>query len=87
MQRYNSVFLISIANTRNTRLLDLRGEWIGSVFFFGKVRIIALGLGNSPETEIADGIHKLANEIRKHTMKGQCGLLFTNKSKKEVYRL
>lgn len=84
MEDYNRVFLISIQNTRNTKLLDLRAEWKDSRLFFGKIRIIALGLGKSPETEVADGIHKLANVMRNHTMQGQCGLLFTNKSKKEV---
>ncbi|KAL6419995.1 hypothetical protein ACFW04_011020 [Cataglyphis niger] len=69
VEDYNRIFLISIQNTRNTKLLDL---------------IIALGLGKSQETEVADGIHKLANAIKNHSIKGQCGLLFTNRSKKQV---
>lgn len=84
VEEYNHVFLISIQNTRNTKLLDLRAKWKDSRLFFGKIRIIALGLGNSAETEVADGIHELAKAMRNHTMKGQCGLLFTNRSKKEV---
>ncbi|XP_014473579.1 PREDICTED: mRNA turnover protein 4 homolog [Dinoponera quadriceps] len=84
MEEYNRVFLISIQNTRNTKLLDLRAEWKDSRLFFGKIRIIALGLGKSAKTEVANGIHKLANAMRNHTMKGQCGLLFTNRTKKEV---
>ncbi|XP_050456805.1 mRNA turnover protein 4 homolog [Cataglyphis hispanica] len=84
VEDYNRIFLISIQNTRNTKLLDLRTEWKDSRFFFGKLRIIALGLGKSQETEVADGIHKLANAIKNHSMKGQCGLLFTNRSKKQV---
>ncbi|XP_029167861.1 mRNA turnover protein 4 homolog [Nylanderia fulva] len=84
VEEYNRIFLISVQNTRNTKLLDLRTEWKDSRFFFGKLRIIALGLGKSQETEVADGIHKLANAIKNHSMKGQCGLLFTNRSKKEV---
>lgn len=84
VEEYNRIFLISVQNTRNTKLLDLRTEWKDSRFFFGKLRIIALGLGKSQETEVADGIHKLANAIKNHSMKGQCGLLFTNRSKKQV---
>ncbi|XP_029659627.1 mRNA turnover protein 4 homolog [Formica exsecta] len=84
VEDYKRIFLISIQNTRNTKLLDLRAEWKDSKFFFGKLRIIELGLGKAQETEIADGIHKLANAIRNHSMKGQCGLLFTNRSKKQV---
>lgn len=84
VEEYNRIFLISVQNTRNTKLLNLRTEWKDSRFFFGKLRIIALGLGKSQETEVADGIHKLANAIKNHSMKGQCGLLFTNRSKKQV---
>lgn len=84
VEDYSHVFLISIQNTRNTKLLNLRAEWKDSRLFFGKIRIIALGLGKSRETEVADGIHKLANAMRNHTMKGQCGLLFTNRLKREV---
>jgi len=85
VEQYERIFLISIQNTRNTKLLSLRKEWQDSKFFFGKLRIIAFGLGTSKETEVADGIHQLANAMRNHSIKGQCGLLFTNRPKKEVY--
>lgn len=93
IEEYSRVFLISIQNTRNTKLLELRTEWKDSKLFFGKLRIIALGLEKSLEEEIeegsqkeenAEGIHKLANAMRTHSMRGQCGLLFTNRSKKQV---
>ncbi|XP_018313818.1 mRNA turnover protein 4 homolog [Mycetomoellerius zeteki] len=84
VEEYDRIFLISIQNTRNTKLLDLRAEWKDSKLFFGKLRIIALGLGKSKETEIAEGIHKLANAMKNHSMKGQCGLLFTNRPKQQV---
>ncbi|XP_018358007.1 PREDICTED: mRNA turnover protein 4 homolog [Trachymyrmex cornetzi] len=84
VEEYSSIFLISIQNSRNTKLLDLRAEWKDSKLFFGKLRIIALGLGKSKETEVAEGIHKLANAMKNHSMRGQCGLLFTNRSKKQV---
>lgn len=87
VEDYNRIFLISVQNTRNTKLLELRTEWNDSRLFFGKLRIIALGLGKTQETEVADGIHKLANAIKNHSMKGQCGLLFTNRSKKQVYNI
>lgn len=81
---YRRVFLISVQNTRNTKLLQLRSEWKDSKLVFGKLRIIALGLGCSKETEVADGIHKLANALRNYTSKGQCGLLFTNRPNSQV---
>jgi len=85
VEEYSCIFLILIQNTRNTKLLDLRAELKDSKLFFGKLRIIALGLGKSKETEVAEGIHKLANAMKNHSMKGQYGLLFTNRSKKQVY--
>ncbi|XP_020293426.1 mRNA turnover protein 4 homolog [Pseudomyrmex gracilis] len=83
---YRRVFLISVQNTRNTKLLQLRSEWKDSKLVFGKLRIIALGLGCSKETEVADGIHKLANALRNYTSKGQCGLLFTNRPNSQVIK-
>lgn len=64
---------------RNNKLKDLRAEWKDSRFFFGKNKVIALALGKSAEDEITEGIHKLSAALR-----GQCGLLFTNRNKKEV---
>ncbi|XP_077268057.1 ribosomal protein LP0-like [Temnothorax americanus] len=84
VDEYRHIFLISVQNTRNTKLLELRAEWKDSKLFFGKLRIIALGLGKSKETEIAEGIHKLANAMKNHSTSGQCGLLFTNRPKKQV---
>lgn len=79
VERYTKIFLISVDNMRNNKLKDLRGEWKDSRFFFGKNKVIALALGKSPETEVAEGLHKLSASLR-----GQCGLLFTNRPKKQV---
>ncbi|KOX67864.1 mRNA turnover protein 4 like protein [Melipona quadrifasciata] len=64
---------------RNDKLKNIRSEWKDSRFFFGKNKVIALGLGRSLETEIENNLHKLSLALR-----GQCGLLFTNRSKKEL---
>ncbi|XP_015512561.1 mRNA turnover protein 4 homolog [Neodiprion pinetum] len=77
--KYNSIFLFSVQNMRNNKLKDIRAEWKDSRFFFGKNKIMALGLGKSPEEEVEDEIHKLSAAL-----KGQCGLLFTNRPKDEV---
>lgn len=50
-------------------------------FYFGKNKVMALALGRTQEDEYKDNLHKLSNQLR-----GQSGLLFTNKSKKEVIR-
>ncbi|XP_034938534.1 mRNA turnover protein 4 homolog [Chelonus insularis] len=80
IEKYERIFLFSVRNMRNNKLKDLREDWkADSRFFFGKNKIIALAMGLTPETEVADGIHKLAKSL-----KGQCGLLFTNKLKNKV---
>ncbi|XP_076662528.1 ribosomal protein LP0-like [Halictus rubicundus] len=79
VERYTKIFLISVDNMRNNKLKDLRGEWKDSRFFFGKNKVIALALGKSREDEVAEGLHKLSAALR-----GQCGLLFTNRPKKQV---
>lgn len=78
---YSRVFLFNVQNMRNTKLKDLRQEWKTSRFFFGKNKVMALALGKTAEDECGDNIHKLSNQLR-----GQCGLLFTNSSKKEVLK-
>lgn len=77
--KYQNIFLFSVQNMRNSKLKDVRGEWKDSRFFFGKNKIMALGLGKSPEDEVQDGLHKLSAAL-----KGQRGLLFTDRAKDEV---
>lgn len=79
VEKYARIFLLSVHNMRNDKLKDIRAKWKDSRFFFGKNKVIALGLGRSSETEAANDLHKLSLALR-----GQCGLLFTNRSKKEV---
>ncbi|CAK9832109.1 mRNA turnover protein 4 homolog [Anthophora retusa] len=81
VEKYERIFLLSVHNMRNNKLKDLRAEWRDSRFFFGKNKVIALALGKSPENEITAGLHKLSMKL-----KGQCSLLFTNRSKKQVLR-
>ncbi|CAD6222382.1 GSCOCG00000943001-RA-CDS [Cotesia congregata] len=79
VEKYDRICVFAVRNMRNNKLKNLREEWVDSRFFFGKNKIIAIGMGKTPAEEIADGIHKLANNLH-----GQCGLLFTNKSKRQV---
>lgn len=66
---------------RNTLLKEVRGEWRDSRFFFGKNRIMQLGLGNSDSTEVEKDLHKLSKRIT-----NQCGLLFTSRDKEAVQK-
>ncbi|XP_015587258.1 mRNA turnover protein 4 homolog [Cephus cinctus] len=79
VDQYSRIFLFSVQNMRNNKLKNLRGEWKDSRFFFGKNKVMGLALGKSPEDEAADGSHELSKALR-----GQCGLLFTNRPKKKV---
>ena len=81
VEKYDRIFLISVHNMRNNKFKDLRADWKDSRFFFGKNKVIALALGKTPENEVAEGLHNLSAAL-----KGQCGLLFTNRSKKQVLK-
>ncbi|KAG8234921.1 hypothetical protein J437_LFUL015329 [Ladona fulva] len=81
VENYSHVFAFSVQNMRNGKLKDLRSDWRNSRFFFGKNKVMAVGLGRTPEEEVQKNIHKLAAQL-----KGQCGLLFTNKKKEEVVK-
>lgn len=81
VEKYNRIFLFSVQNMRNSKLKDVRSDWKDSRFFFGKNKVMALALGKSAEDEVSEGLHKLSNVLR-----GQCGLLFTNRAKNEVLK-
>jgi mRNA turnover protein 4 len=52
-----------------------------SRFFLGKNRVIAVALGRNKEDECKDNVHQIAKRL-----KGQCGVLFTDKPKDEVLK-
>ncbi|XP_056631583.1 mRNA turnover protein 4 homolog [Diorhabda sublineata] len=79
VEKYKSIYVFKYKNMRNETMKAVRQEWKPSRFFFGKNKVIAIGLGRTPEEEVEDDLHKLAG-----SMKGQCGLLFTDCKKKEV---
>lgn len=81
IEKYDSVYLFSVFNMRNTLLKEVRGEWRDSRFFFGKNRIMKLGLGTSDSTEVEKDLHKLSKRIT-----NQCGLLFTSRDKAAVQK-
>ena len=48
-------------------------------FFFGKNKVMSLALGRSISDEYRENLHKICSHL-----KGQTGLLFTNKTKEDV---
>eukprot|EP00922_Rhytidocystis_sp_ex-Travisia-forbesii_P021291 GHVS01031203.1.p1 GENE.GHVS01031203.1~~GHVS01031203.1.p1 ORF type:complete len:232 (+),score=42.16 GHVS01031203.1:168-863(+) len=71
--KFKFVYVVRLCNERNVHLKELREKLRPGIFVFGKNRIIQKALGVSPETEIADDMHKIALQ-----MKGARGLLFTD---------
>ncbi|MBN3323311.1 MRT4 protein, partial [Atractosteus spatula] len=76
---YSHLFIFSVANMRNSKLKDIRTAWKHSRFFFGKNKVMMIALGKGPADEYKDNLHKVSKFLR-----GEVGLLFTNKTKEEV---
>ncbi|XP_065194237.1 mRNA turnover protein 4 homolog [Sycon ciliatum] len=77
---YAYAFVFSVENMRNNILKELRSNWKQhSRFFFGKNKVMASAMGKSPSDEHQPELHRLARKLR-----GNVGLLFTNKERDEV---
>ncbi|KAL4832133.1 hypothetical protein H8958_020080 [Nasalis larvatus] len=76
---YKYLFIFSVANMRNSKLKDIRNAWKHSRMFFGKNKVMMVALGRSPSDEYKDNLHQVSKRLR-----GEVGLLFTNRTKKEV---
>ncbi|KAF3690024.1 mRNA turnover protein 4 -like protein [Channa argus] len=76
---YRNLFIFSVANMRNNKLKDIRTAWKHSRFFFGKNKVMVVALGKGETDEYKDNLHKVSKYLR-----GEVGVLFTNKTKEEV---
>ncbi|XP_075997593.1 mRNA turnover protein 4 homolog [Genypterus blacodes] len=76
---YRNLFIFSVANMRNNKLKDIRTAWKHSRFFFGKNKVMMIALGRRETDEYKDNLHKVSKHLR-----GEVGVLFTNKTKDEV---
>ncbi|EEZ97361.1 mRNA turnover protein 4 homolog [Tribolium castaneum] len=79
VEKFSSIYVFTYRNMRNELMKDVREQWKPSRFFFGKNKVIGVGLGRNKEEEVADDLHKLSR-----CLKGQCALLFTDSPKDEV---
>ncbi|KAL3274776.1 hypothetical protein HHI36_019561 [Cryptolaemus montrouzieri] len=79
VSRFKDIYVFSHENMRNIRMKEVREEWKPSRFFFGKNRVIGVGLGRNKEEEQEEDLHKVTN-----CLKGQKALLFTDCTKEEV---
>ena len=78
---YASIYLFSVNNMRNKKMKDVRQKWRTSRFFFGKNRVMALGLGKSKENEYKENLHELSRHLS-----GEVGLMFTNESAEDIVK-
>ncbi|XP_053448595.1 mRNA turnover protein 4 homolog [Nycticebus coucang] len=76
---YKYLFIFSVANMRNSKLKDIWNAWKHSWRFFGKNKVMMVALGQSPSDEHKDNLYQASKKL-----KGEAGLLFTNRSKEEV---
>lgn len=77
--QYSSLYLFSVENMRNKKVKDVREQWRTSRFFFGKNKVMAIGLGKTKEEEYKDNLHKISVRLV-----GNVGLMFTNESEENV---
>lgn len=71
---YQFCFVFSVNNMRNNYLKEVRRELSDSRLFFGKTKLMAKALGQSPSESIAPGIEDLTPYLS-----GTVGLILTNR--------
>jgi len=78
-ETYEYLYVVRIIGMRGPGLRELRKAWRESKLFLGKNKVMTIALGKTPESELQPNMHKVCERL-----KGECGLLFTNKHEKEV---
>ncbi|KAF2851358.1 mRNA turnover protein-like protein 4 [Plenodomus tracheiphilus IPT5] len=76
---YEHIFVFSVENMRNSYLKEVRQEFADSRFFFGKTKVMAKALGQTPAEEHLTNLSKLTEYLA-----GNVGLLFTNRAPSEI---
>lgn len=72
-------YVVSVTNERNNIMKDIRDELKPGKMFYSKNKLVQVSLGLAPESECADGIHKLTPHLT-----GPTGLIVTNHSPSEL---
>ncbi|KAH7384065.1 mRNA turnover protein-like protein 4 [Phaeosphaeria sp. MPI-PUGE-AT-0046c] len=73
------IFVFEVENMRNSYLKEVRAEFADSRFFFGKTKVMAKALGQTPAEEHLTNLSQLAKHLA-----GNVGLFFTNREPSEV---
>jgi len=85
VDEHSNLLVFAVQNMRNTHLQEVRDAWkAGSgqkgVFFMGKNRVMAVGLGRDEAEEYNDHLHKVSRLLRGANR----GLMFTNEDPLKV---
>jgi mRNA turnover protein 4 len=76
---YERVFLFTYENMRSTPFKELRETMSDSRFFLGSNKVMQVALGRDVDSAYRPGLENLSSVIS-----GQVGLLFTNRSVKDI---
>ncbi|KYK60145.1 60S acidic ribosomal protein P0 [Drechmeria coniospora] len=76
---YQHCFVFSVDNMRNSYLKDVRHELSDCRLFFGKTKLMAKALGQSPSEAVAPGIEDLTQYLS-----GTVGLILSNRPAQEI---
>lgn len=76
---YSTAYVFTYENMRTSKFKDLRSLHTDSRFFLGKNKVMQKALG-----ETADDAHRPALNLLSSDLRGNVGLLLTNKSEEEV---
>ncbi|KAF2279967.1 mRNA turnover protein-like protein 4 [Westerdykella ornata] len=76
---YSYIFVFSVENMRNSYLKQVRAEFADSRIFFGKTKVMAKALGQTPADEHLPHLSALSSHLT-----GNVGLLFTNREPREI---
>ncbi|KAG7661905.1 MRT4 [[Candida] subhashii] len=80
LDEYRYVWILKLDDIRTPVLQDIRSDWTGSKLLLGKKRVLQKALGDTPQEEYKDNLHKLS----KLCDSALPGLLFTNETPETV---
>ncbi|KAJ4290436.1 mRNA turnover and ribosome assembly protein [Kalmusia sp. IMI 367209] len=76
---FQFIFVFAVENMRNSYLKEVRAEFSDSRIFFGKTKVMAKALGQTPAEEHLTNLSQLSPYLA-----GNVGLFFTNREPSEI---
>ncbi|KAK5078127.1 mRNA turnover and ribosome assembly protein [Lithohypha guttulata] len=78
-EKYSYIWVFGVENVRNNFIKQVRVDFADSRIFMGKTKVMQVALGRNKESECVPGASGLVSH-----MKGEVGLLFTDRQPQEV---